>query len=99
MIKNNKLPLKYKNRFTTKLHNKKHPFITDKWLVREISKKYLPDSLVYKKKNGLPIEGLNNLNIKSNFFENGYVAEILKLDKKSLNYMIENENRIYQNYQ
>jgi asparagine synthase (glutamine-hydrolysing) len=86
------LPLEYKTRWTTKLHNKKHPFITDKWIVREISKKYLPADLVSKKKNGLPIDGLNNLKFKKDFFKNGYIAENLKLDDTALNYLIENEN-------
>lgn len=86
------LPLEYKTRWTTQLHNKKHPFITDKWIVREISKKYLPESLVAKKKNGLPIDGLNGVQISKEFFKNGYVANILQLDNAILDYMIRKEN-------
>lgn len=86
------LPLEYKTRWTTQLHNKKHPFITDKWIVREISKKYLPQNLVAKKKNGLPIDGLNGVRFTKEFFKNGYVAQNLQLDDASLAYMLKNEN-------
>jgi asparagine synthase (glutamine-hydrolysing) len=86
------LPLEYKTRFTTKLHNKKHPFITDKWIVREIAKKHLPQNLVEKKKNGLPIDGLSGVRFTKEFFRNGYVANNLQLDDKTLEYMVANEN-------
>ena len=76
------LPLEYKTRWTTKLHNKKHPFITDKWIVREVAKKYLPQNLVAKKKNGLPIDGLNGVRFTKEFFKNGYVAQNLQLDRR-----------------
>lgn len=86
------LPLEYKTRWTTKLHNKKHPFITDKWIVREISKKHLPKNLVSKKKNGLPIDGLNGVKFDKAFFKNGYLAEIMHLNDATLEYMLKNEN-------
>lgn len=86
------LPLEYKARITSKFHNKKHPFITDKWIVREVSKKYLPKELVAKKKNGLPIGGLNAIQIGADFFKNGYVASLLNLTNNALDYMIKNEN-------
>lgn len=86
------LPLEYKTRWTTKLHNKKHPFITDKWIVREVAKKYLPQNLVAKKKNGLPIDGLNSVRFTKEFFKNGYVAQNLQLDEATLAYILQNEN-------
>ncbi|MES2863783.1 MAG: asparagine synthase (glutamine-hydrolyzing) [Bacteroidota bacterium] len=86
------LPLEYKTRWTTQLHNKKHPFITDKWIVREVAKNYLPQNLVAKKKNGLPIDGLNGVRFTKEFFKNGYVAQNLQLDDATLDYMIRNEN-------
>lgn len=86
------LPLEYKTKRTVDFHNKKHPFLTDKWIVREIAKKYLPKKLVSKNKNGLPIDGLTNLKIQKDFFTNGYIAEHLQLTKQALHYMIENEN-------
>lgn len=86
------LPLEYKTRWTTQLHNKKHPFITDKWIVREVAKNYLPKNLVAKKKNGLPIDGLNGVRFTKEFFKNGYVAHNLQLDDATLDYMIRNEN-------
>ncbi len=86
------LPLEYKTRWTTQIHNKKHPFITDKWIVREIAKNYLPKNLVAKKKNGLPIDGLNGVRFTKDFFKNGYVAHNLQLDDATLEYMLRNEN-------
>ncbi len=86
------LPLEYKTRWTTQLHNKKHPFITDKWIVREVAKKYLPQNLVAKKKNGLPIDGLNGVRFTKEFFKNGYVAQNLQLDDAALDFMLQNEN-------
>ena len=86
------LPLEYKTRWTTQLHNKKHPFITDKWIVREVEKKYLPQNLVPKTKNGLPTHGINGVRLTKEFLKNGYVAQNLQLDDSALDYMLRNEN-------
>ncbi len=86
------LPLQYKTKSSFRLHNIKHPFITDKWIVREVAKKYLPKSLVHQKKNGLPIDGLNGLKIHNDFFKDGYICELLQLDKKTIKYIVEKEN-------
>ena len=45
-----------------------------------------------KKKNGLPIDGLNGVRFTKEFFKNGYVAQHLQLDDSALDYMLRNEN-------
>ncbi len=86
------LPTKYKIGTTPRFHNYKHPFLTDKWMVREIAKKFLPKEIVHKKKKGFPMTGLKSVRVKSDFFKDGWVSENLSLSRDALDFMIETQD-------
>ncbi len=89
------LPSKYKIGRSTRFGNYKHPFLTDKWIVRKVAEKYLPKEIFQKKKLGFTMHGLKNVRLKNNFFNNGWVAENLGLGKEEQNYMFERQDPYY----
>lgn len=84
------LPTKFKIGQTLKFHNYKHPFLIDKYIVRKLSENKLPNSLVYKAKNGFPVEGLRSVKINPQFFYNGTIIDVLQLSQQQMNYMCNN---------
>jgi asparagine synthase (glutamine-hydrolysing) len=86
------LPAKFKIGRSSSWHNYKHPFLIDKWVVRNAAEKYLPKSLAYKKKNGFPMIGHKYVQVKDDFFKDGWVAENLSLTDKKQKFMLESQN-------
>ena len=84
------LPVKFKIGRTKRFHNYKHPFLIDKYIVRKLAEKNLPHRLTYKKKNGFPSYGLRHTAIKPEFFKNGFLAEMMQLNDKQVEYMCGN---------
>lgn len=82
------LPVKYKMGLSARFHNYKHPFLTDKWVVRKLAEKYLPRPLVTKRKNGFPMFGHKFVKVKSGFFSNGWVADSLGLSRSDIDYIV-----------
>lgn len=80
------LPVKYKIGRTNQLYNYKHPFLVDKYIVREASRKYLDKKLVYKKKNGFPMYGFSFLKIDKKLFQAGFLKELLQLNTQQIDY-------------
>jgi asparagine synthase (glutamine-hydrolysing) len=64
----------------------------DKWIVRKTAEKYLPDSLVNKKKFGFPMYGHKFLRVKDSFFKNGWIAESLGLSSDVQKYFVRTED-------
>lgn len=88
------LPTKFKIGKTSKLYNVKHPFLIDKFIIRKLAEKSLPNQLVYKRKNGFPLHSLRDIIVNPKFFYNGTIIEIMQLSKEQLHYMCSN----YWNY-
>lgn len=84
------LPTKFKIHWSKRLHNYKHPFLEDKWVVRSMAKNLLPRSLVKRRKNGFPLAGYRSVQLKSTFFRNGYVMEALGLTDATIEYVLAN---------
>lgn len=81
------LPTRFKIGRTNKFYNYKHPFLIDKLIVRKLAENKLPKELVYKKKNGFPSYGLRHTHVNKEFFYNGYLAEILQMDTRQIDYL------------
>lgn len=86
------LPAKYKIGASFRFHNYKHPFLIDKWIIREIAKKYLPKRIVNKKKKGFPMTGLKAVRVESEFFRDGWVGGNLSLTNETLRFLVEKQD-------
>ncbi len=86
------LPTKFKIGRTLRFHNYKHPFLIDKWIVRKTAEKYLPKSLVNKKKNGFPMFGHKFIKIKDGFFDNGWIEDSLGLKRSAQEHFVRTQD-------
>lgn len=86
------LPSKYKIGRTKSFYNYKHPFLTDKWIVRKTAEKYLPDQIVRKKKQGFPMYGHKFITIRNGFFKNGWIADSLGLRTDSQDFLTKTQD-------
>lgn len=84
------LPVKFKISRTGKFYNWKHPFLIDKAIVRRLASKHLPDSLVYKKKDGFPMYGQMYVRVDEGLFLNGFWQEQLEMTDSAIRYMCNN---------
>lgn len=78
------LPINQKIALTKRFHNYKHPFLIDKYIVRKLAEKRLPNELIYRQKAGFPLYGILNMKVKTQFFHNGFLQELLQLDNRGL---------------
>lgn len=89
------LPVKYKIGRTARIHNIKHPFLIDKWIVRKLAEGKLPSSLVNKNKNGFPTYGLRHMSVAPGFFEGGVLANWLELTNAQISYLCRQHPRYH----
>jgi asparagine synthase (glutamine-hydrolysing) len=74
------LPARYKLRWAPRTHDRRHPFLVDKWVVREIAQRYLPRSLAVRQKQGFPARVHARLVVDAAHFDDGFVRNAWGLD-------------------
>jgi asparagine synthase (glutamine-hydrolysing) len=89
------LPAKYKIRSSLRFHNHKHPFLVDKWILRKTAEKYLPKSIVYKKKFGFGMFGHKFIEVDAEFFRDGWLSDTLGWDNKTIEHLVETQDRYF----
>jgi asparagine synthase (glutamine-hydrolysing) len=78
------LPDRYKLRRTLHPHDRRHPFIVDKWAIREVAGRRLPDQLSARPKMGFPVSVGKRLTVVPKFFVDGFVADLYTLDESAI---------------
>lgn len=78
------LPDRYKLRRTLRPHDRRHPFIVDKWAIRQVAAKRLPDVLSARPKRGFPVSISARLTVSPKFFADGFVADLYALDDTAI---------------
>ncbi len=89
------LPGRYKLRFGARLHDRRHPFIVDKWAVRAVADRQLPKALAWRSKQGFPVSVYRRLEIRPAAFEDGFVAEEYRLDSRALAALFESATPLW----
>jgi len=78
------LPDRYKLRRTFRSHDRRHPFIVDKWAIRAVAARRLPESLSGRPKRGFPVSIGQRLTMPPKFFVDGFLADLYDLDETAL---------------
>lgn len=78
------LPDRYKLRRTLRMHDRRHPFIVDKWAIREVAARRLPDHLSGRPKMGFPVSVGQRLTVVPKFFADGFLADTFALDEAAI---------------
>lgn len=73
------LPPQYKLRKSLRALDKAHPFIQDKWVVREVAARYIPRTLSHRKKLGFWTTVFKRLDISPAYFKDSYVSNLFGL--------------------
>ena len=84
------LPLKYKMRATPRLGDIRHPFMVDKYVIRKLASRHLPERLTARPTRAFPIHGLETVRVAADFFAGGFWQDLLGLTDAHLGYMTEN---------
>ncbi len=82
------LPTRYKAVWARRCHDVKHPFRVDKWPVRALAQRQLPQRIVHKRKDGFPMFGHQYVSAKPGFFRGGYVEQIVGLRANAEDYLL-----------
>lgn len=83
------LPNAYKIRFSPLSLNLEHPFFCDKWIIRQVARRYLPRKFSQRKKRPFHTDAYQRLRISPKFFENSYLADLLHLNCLRLKHMLD----------
>ena len=86
------LPYKWKVKYSVRLHDFYHPFIVDKYFLREKAAEVISKKLAYRSKRGFPIGGMSDVITNKNYFKNGYVEEIMRIDKSGMESLFKLDN-------
>ena len=62
----------------------RHPFIVDKWCVRRVARRYLPESIRRRPKKCFPVSIARRLRVDSGFFDGGFIADFYGLPRSAL---------------
>jgi asparagine synthase (glutamine-hydrolysing) len=73
------LPVKFKGRYGPRVIDRKHPFLTDKWVVRELGARKLPRGIFQRSKLGFPVDHYQTMRVSPEFFRGSYLQELLQL--------------------
>jgi asparagine synthase (glutamine-hydrolysing) len=88
------LPLSAKLRWGTSRHDRKHPFLRDKAVLRDVAHRHLPAWVADKPKDGFPTIGHEQLVVAPAFFEDGWLADALGWSREGIRRLCEDEPRV-----
>lgn len=89
------LPVRYKIGRSWRFGNVKHPFAVDKWIVREVARRRLPQRLTDRAKLGFPLYGHQHLRVQPGFFRRGFLDEAIGLSDGVESHLLSRCNRYY----
>lgn len=71
------LPLEARLRWSSRPHDRKHPFLEDKAVLRDVAERHLDSEIARRPKDGFPTLGHEQLDVDPAFFADGWLAEAL----------------------
>ena len=83
------LPSRYKLRWSPRMHDRRHPFVVDKWIVRQLAKGLIPAHLAARTKQGFPVRIQDRLRVRGQLFQDGFVQEHWRLPTATMTDIVE----------
>jgi asparagine synthase (glutamine-hydrolysing) len=88
------LPLAAKLRWSTTRHDRKHPFLRDKAVLRDVALRRLPAAVADRPKDGFPTVGHEQLQIAPELFVDGWLADTLGWSQAGIRQLCTDEPRV-----
>ncbi len=84
------LPYRHKSKFNLFGGQRQHWFFTDKWILRQVAKRYLPEDLSGRKKIGFPASGIfEKMKITREFYRDSFIKHQFQLSNRELDYLLD----------
>ena len=81
------MPGKYKLRGDLTAFDKAHPFVRDKWVVRQVAARYIPRGLSHRNKFGFWTTVFDRIRIDPRYFHNSWIGGLIGLTSAQLDDM------------
>ncbi len=82
------MPSQVKLRYSPWVFEKAHPFVRDKWVVREVANRWIPRNLSQRIKVGFWTTVFQRLQVEPGFFAGGFVQDHLELGSRQLQALV-----------
>lgn len=83
------LPTRYKLRFSPTVLEKAHPFVRDKWVVREVANRWIPRGLSQRIKIGFWTTVFQRMQVPDAYFDRSFVRDLLGLSREQMRALVE----------
>ncbi len=83
------LPLRARLRPSFWFHDRRHPFLVDKWVVRASAGAFLPRLISRRPKQGFLTKAFSRVTVAPRFFRDGYIQDCLELSAAELAHLVE----------
>jgi asparagine synthase (glutamine-hydrolysing) len=83
------MPYKYKIRFSPGVFEIAHPFVRDKWVLRKVAERYLPQDLSHRMKIGFWTTAFQRMRVAPEFFAQSFVSEFFRLTPRQTRHLLE----------
>jgi asparagine synthase (glutamine-hydrolysing) len=88
------VPLPAKLRWGLSRRDRKHPFLQDKAVLRDVARRHLPPTVTDRPKDGFPTVGHEQLGVDAAFFADGWLADVLGWSRDGIRRLCEDEPRV-----
>lgn len=78
------LPASYKLRASASALEKAHPFVRDKWVVRQVADRYVPRDLSQRTKLGFWTTVFKRMCVRDSYFDGSFVASLFELSSAQM---------------
>lgn len=89
------LPARFKLRWEPKVNDRRHPFITDKWLIRHVSSTKMSRELAMRSKQGFPVKVHDRLRVTPELLQDGFLSEHWGLNESGIHEVLDRATPVW----
>ena len=83
------LPYHTKIRRSMRIRDWRHPFLQNKWILREVASRYVPKTLSLRPKRPFPTNAFERMQISQKFLNSSSAIDLLELSRREIDFLVE----------